>query len=59
VPIAGGKPAAEPGAGTGEKGRQTRDRLGASRVRAELQGLSCCSMWASTGFRVVGDLWGD
>lgn len=38
------------------------DRLGASRVRAELQGPSCwthCSMWVSTEFRMVGDLWGD
>lgn len=49
MPTAGGKPAAEPGAGAGEKGTdgdrlgasRVRDRLGASRVRAELQGPGC------------------
>lgn len=38
MPTAGGKPAAEPGAGAGEQGGQARGGRGASRVREELQG---------------------
>lgn len=64
MPTPGGKSAAEPGAGTGEKRGQARGRLGASRVRGELQGPSCwahCSMWETWTemvLRMVGRLAG-
>lgn len=44
MPTAGGKPAAEPGAGTGEKGRETRGQAGCQQGQGRAPGSQLLDM---------------